>query len=44
MTGPLKICPLIPWWNALCAIKSTGLLDLGSISLSPSLTDRETKK
>jgi len=44
MTSPLKICPLIPRWNALCAIKGTGLQDLGSASLFPSLTDRETRK
>jgi hypothetical protein len=36
LTGTLKTCSLIPWWNALCAIKSTGLLDLGLAGPFPS--------
>jgi len=44
MSGPFKTCALILWWNALCALKSTGLPYLGSASLFPSLTVRETRK
>jgi hypothetical protein len=44
MTGPLKTCPLILWWNALRTVRSTGLLRLESSNFPSAFALQEAKR
>jgi hypothetical protein len=44
MTSSLRMCPLLPWWNDPCTVRSAGLLYLESSNPSLALARQEGKR